>query len=72
MAGAARDVARHGLGDVAMLEGQSIGCGMGVHRSVPPRLRWEGDHQLNGIPLPVGSCLPSRTNPSSLCTAMPR
>ena len=72
MAGAAGDVPSDGLGDVAVLQRQGIGRGMGIHRTMAPRLRWEGNHQLNGIPLRVGSGLRPRTGPHPLRSAGPR
>lgn len=56
MAGAARDIAGHGLGDVAVLERQGIGGGMGIDRPVPPRPGRKGDHQLNCLLAGRGPC----------------
>jgi hypothetical protein len=55
-----------------VLQGQGIGGGMGIDGPVPPRLGREGDHQLNGIPLMLGSRPRSMTDPQALCTAGPR
>ena len=72
MAGAPGDVGRHGLRDVAMLECQDVGSGVGVDRPMAPRLGGEGDHQLNGIALVLGSRPRSRTDPNAVGTAGPR
>jgi hypothetical protein len=69
--GAARDVSGHGLGDIAVLQCQSIGGGMGIDRAVAPRLGREGNHQLNGIDLAVGPGLWSSSNPDTLGTVGP-
>jgi hypothetical protein len=71
VAGAARDVSGHGLGDVEVLQRQSIGGGMGIHRPKAPRLGREGDHQLNGISLAAGSRMRSSSNPDALGTVWP-
>jgi hypothetical protein len=72
MAGAARDVASHSLGNFAVLQGQGIGGGMGIHRPVTTRLSREGDHQLDGIALGMGPSRWSMTDPYSLSMAGPR
>ena len=43
VSGAAGDVGRHPFSDVLMLQGQSIGSGMGIHRSMAPRTGRCGD-----------------------------
>jgi hypothetical protein len=71
VARASGDVARNSGSDVTVLQGQSIGGGMGIHRPMAPRLGWEGDHQLNGIPLAAGSRMRSSSNPDALGTVWP-
>jgi hypothetical protein len=72
VAGAAREVGGHGGGNVAMLQSQRIGGGMGLRWTMAPRLGGEGDHQLNSIDLLLGSRIQSRTDPNALSTAGPR
>lgn len=65
MAGTARDVGRHGLGDVAVLQCQGVGSCVRVDRPVTSWAARVGEHQLHrlltagraggpGRPLPPG------------------
>jgi hypothetical protein len=44
VARASGDVARNSGSDVTVLQGQSIGGGMGIHRPMAPLLGREGNH----------------------------